>query len=48
MILSVVDDVILFANYYGSIWKKPVSDQVTFVEHISAEVNKCNKHCLMN
>ena len=31
-------DVILFANYYDSIWK----------ETVTAEQNKCDKHCFIN
>ena len=45
-----VDDVILFANFYDSIWKDAVSDlwKVTVLGEISAERNKWNKHCFIN
>ena len=41
-----VEDVILFANYYDSIWKEAVSDlwKVSVLGDISAEQNECNKH----
>ena len=45
-----VNDAILFANYQDSIWKEAVSDlwKVTVLGDVSAEENKCDKHCFIN